>query len=292
MHPERELRTQDLADLAARELWEALYRRLMLDEFPYEARMGWQLAFLRPFAVPRMAATLVDSGQLIHQTRKRAYDTGLVIYELVHGGIESPRGRKMIALMNRAHHGHAIVQEDLTYVLCAFIVTPIRHIELVGWRPVTQAEKKSAVKFFGRMGQLMNIETIPPTYAEAERLYDDYEAAHVAPSEAGRTLGANLIRVLKAMQPLVARPLATPVFALLLNDPAIARAIGITPPPPPISRLARLIMNARAAVISEMKPNNEPIFVPGMVIDDVYPHGYDLDDLGPPTKQSSTTPDS
>lgn len=289
MHPERQRRTAELAALAQQESWEALYQRLMLDEFPYEARMGWQLAFLRPFAVPRTAATLVGSGELVHQTRKRAYDTGLVIYEIVYGGIDSARGRQMVALMNRAHHGHGIKQEDLTYVLCAFIVTPIRHIDLVGWRPVTHAEKESAAKFFARLGRLMNIREIPATYTEAEDFYDRYEAANVAPSNEGRKLGAGLIQVLKGMQPPFARPLATPVFAVLLNDPTVARAIGITPPPLPAQRLARWIMSARAAVISEMKPNNEPIFTPGMVIDEVYPRGYDLSDLGPSSEQDPST---
>ena len=47
----------------------------MLEEFPYEARMGWQLAFLRTFSSPRMAELLAGTGQLTGHTMKRPNDT-------------------------------------------------------------------------------------------------------------------------------------------------------------------------------------------------------------------------
>jgi len=66
----------------------------MLEEFPSEARMGWQLAFVRTFSSPRMAELLAATGQLTGHTMKRADDTGLMIYEIVHGGFASPRARQ------------------------------------------------------------------------------------------------------------------------------------------------------------------------------------------------------
>ena len=281
MHPERLRRTAELRRLAAEGEWEQLYQRLMLSEFPYEARMGWQLAFLRPFAVPRMAEILTGAGHLIHNPRKRAYDTGLIIYEIVYGGFDSPRTRQMISLINRAHHGRGIDDEDMTYVLCAFIVTPIRYIGWVGWRRVTDDEKRSAVEFFGQLGRRMNIRTIPSTYAEAERFYDDFEERNVSPSAAGRQLGANLVRVLKDMQPKPARPLATPIFTILLNDRAVSRALGLRPLPRPLQRAAIAAMRLAAAFKSQRPPRAQPIFTPGKTVRGIYPHGYDLADLGP-----------
>lgn len=281
MHPERRRHTTQLLQLAAEGKWEQLYQRLMLWEFPYEARMGWQLAFLRPFAVPRMADILTSAGHLIHHPRKRAYDTGLIIYEIVHGGFDSPRAREMVSLINRAHHGRGINDEDMTYVLCAFIVTPIRHIGWVGWRQVTDDEKRSAVEFFGQLGRRMNITKIPATYTEAERLYDDFEKQNVAPSTAGEQLGANLVRVLKDMQPTFVRPLATPIFTILLNDRAVAQALGLRPLPQPLQRAAVAAMRLRATFKRETSPRTRPIFTPGKVVRGIYPHGYDLADLGP-----------
>jgi len=287
MHPERRRRTAQLAQLAADHRWETLFQRLMLEEFPSAARMGWQLAFLRPFAVPRMARTLVRAGQLVDNPRKRAYDTGLIIYEIVHGGLDSPRARAMVSLINRAHHGRAIGGDDMIYVLCAFIVTPIRHIEWVGWRALTAEEKHSAVEFFGRLGRMMNIEVVPATYPEAEQLYDDFESRNTAPSPEGRVLGSNLVRVLKDMQPAAARPLATPIFTLLLRDRRVVEAIGLQPPSAllqwAIVRAARL----RAAWQRTTPPSTKPIFTPGKPVRAIYPHGYELKELGPQEADAS-----
>lgn len=288
MHPDRRRRTAQLEQLAAEHRWETLFQRLMLHEFPSAARMGWQLAFLRPFAVPRMAQTLVQAGQLVDNPRKRAYDTGLIIYEIVHGGLDSPRAREMVSLINRAHRGRDIGGEDMTYVLCAFIVTPIRHIGWVGWRAVTPEEKHSAVEFFGRLGRLMNIKTIPATYPEAEQFYDNFESHHTAPSPEGRLLGANLVRVLKDMQPAPARPLAALVFTLLLRDRHVGEAIGLRAPPAFVQWLTVGLARLRAAWQRMTPPGSKPIFTPGKPVRAVYPHGYDLGELGPQDEASRT----
>lgn len=281
MHPDRLSRTRALAKLARDDDWQTLYQRLTLEEFPYEARMGWQLAFLRPFAVPRMAKILVDAHQLVAQPRKRAYDTGLIIYEIVYGGFESPRAREMVRLINRSHHGFNIEQEDMTYVLCSFIVCPMRHIDLLGWRALTTAERESGARFFGRLGELMNIETIPRSYAEAESIFDHYEAAHVAPSPSARLLTDNLIRVLKDMQPAIARPLAVPLFTLLLNDRRVASALGLRPPRAVTLRAARRLLRVQGTIKRRWPPSSKVIFTPGKKVRGIYPSGYQLADLGP-----------
>ena len=288
MHPDRDRRTQVLAALADQGDWQTLYQRLTLEEFPYEARMGWQLAFLRPFAVPRMARTLVDAHQLVAQPRKRAYDTGLIIYEIVYGGFESPRAREMVRLINSSHRGFTIEAEDMTYVLCSFIVCPIRHIELLGWRALTAAERESGVQFFGRLGQLMNIEQIPLTYGEAEAYFDDYEAANVAGSSSARLLTTKLIAVLKNMQPAPVRPLAAPIFTLLLNDRRVAAALGLRPPGRVTQRFVRRLLKARGAVKRHRPPSRKVIFTPGKKVREMYPDGYQLSDLGPHSPRVET----
>lgn len=286
VHPERRRRTRELDALAARCDWEELYRRVMLSEFPRAAQMGWQLAFLRPFAVPRMAQVLVDSGHLVHDPLKRTYDTGLIIYELVHGGCDSPRGRQMISVMNRAHRGHGILGADMTYVLCAFVVAPLRYIDRTGWRRLTAAERHSAVEFYAEMGRRMSIERIPASYAEAETIFDTYEAAQVAPSEAGRVLGANLIMVLAGRLPRAARLIAAPVFATQLGDARIARALGLAWPPRIVHLLAAAVAAARRLTQRHRPPSGVPIFTPGMRAGRAYPNGYDIGDLGPDAARS------
>src|SRR3954463_7295996 len=56
VHDERRQRLEEIDALDLESDWLEIYRRLTLWELPAEARFGFQLAFYRPLAVPRMAA--------------------------------------------------------------------------------------------------------------------------------------------------------------------------------------------------------------------------------------------
>jgi len=281
MHPDRRRRTRELASLAREERWEEAYRRLALYEFGHEIRMGLQLAFLRPFCTPRMARTLIDAGTLVADPLKRAYDTGLIIYECIANGLDSPAGRKMIGVMNRAHRGRGIEDEDMTYVLCAFIVCPLRYTEWTGWRPLSDVDKNASLNFYRQMGRLMNIKVLPETYSEAERILDDYEAANVVPSPEARTLGDSLMSVLRDRLPGPVRPFARPLFTVLIDQPDVSRALGYSPLPAPAQASMRALGRFYGRVNRELAPSTEPVFEPGNKAGKAYPHGYTLDDLGP-----------
>ena len=286
MHPGRRLRTQHLLELGGQGEWEDLYRQTMLWEFAHEARMGWQLAFLRPFCTPGMAKTLVDAGHLVHSPLKRAYDTGLIIYEIVYHGLEHPRARQMVSIMNQAHHGRNLKPQDMTYVLSAFIVAPYRYIEWAGWRPLLDVEKQAAVHFYDRLGALMNIENRPSSYEEAETLLDAYEAENVIPSPDAAILGSKLMDVFRGRLPKPLRPRAVQLFGVLLNDRRIDMALGYEPPARPLQLAANVSAKLYGLVHSWMRPMTKPIFTPGNKAGHAYPSGYKPEDLGP----HATTP--
>lgn len=281
MHPDRRRRTADLELLAQAGRWQEVYRRLALYEFGHEIRMGLQLAFLRPFCAPRMAKVLVEAGNLINEPLKRAYDTGLIIYELIANGTDSNTGHRMVSVMNRAHHGRGITDEDMTYVLCAFIVCPLRYVAWTGWRPLTDVDRDAALHFYRDMGRLMNIKTMPETYAEAERILDDYEAANIVPSPEAKLLGDNLIEVLKDRLPGPARPIARQLFSILIDQPQVSRALGYTPLPAPAQTAVRTLGRGYGLIQRQTRPSDRPVFVPGNKAGKAYPHGYTLDQLGP-----------
>lgn len=281
VHRDRRRRIAELQELGRRGEWESLYQRLMLIEFPREARMGWQLAILRTAAAPRMARILTAAGHFVEQPVKRAYDTGLIIYELVYGGPESERGRAMIKLMNRSHHGRGIEQEDLTYVLCAMIVAAFRYIDHAGWRKLTELELRSGVEYWRDIGRLMAIDRLPEDYAEAERLFDTYEARYVAPSPEGRLIGDRMLSALKGRLPRPGRPIARLVFVSQLGDPRVVAALGLAPAPRPVQWVADTAARIHGLVQRQRPPRTEPIFTPGQKAGTIYPHGYELDQLGP-----------
>jgi len=136
-----------------------------------------------------MARILTSSGAFSADTEKRSYDTGLVMYEIIHAGLDSPVGHRMIALMNRMHQRWDIPQDDFTYILNAFIVVPLPHIERVGWRKPLDVEREASWRFYRRLGELMGILTLPASYDEAATMLDLYEARqgqdqHLLPAQA------------------------------------------------------------------------------------------------------------
>ena len=90
-----------------------------------------------------MANVLQRTGHFRRDTSRRAYDTALVIHEIIYGGVDSDRGRKMIKLMNRLHDRPDIHSEDMSYLLDALIVVPTRFMDRYGWRTVTDCRARS-----------------------------------------------------------------------------------------------------------------------------------------------------
>lgn len=279
MHPSRLQSLGQLGELARQERWEELYQRTMLWEFADDALLGFQLAFYRPFAVPRMAEILTTAGQFSANTEKRSYDTGLIMYEIIHGGLDAPVARRMVALINRMHRGWAIEQEDFTYILNAFIVVPLRHIERVGWRQPLDVEREASWRFYQRLGELLRIRTIPSSYSDAEAMFDAYEQRMVTSSPPGRELGAAVLRVLRQRLPPPLRPIAGRVNAALVGDAQVAAAIGL-PVAGPVATLMTTVARANAVLTRRRPATTQSWFTPGQPAGQIYPHGYRLDDLG------------
>lgn len=292
MHPERRRRAAEIDRLARDGDWQRAYRLLVLRELPKEARQGWQVAFLRTYATPRMADLLIESGALLTGARKRAHDTYLLLYEIIHHGLDDPRSRRAISTINRAHRPWAIEPEDMTYVLCAFLVVPIRQIDTTGWRPTTDREKACAHRFVARLGELMGIGDIPADYADAERILDAYERLHVAPGESSRRLSGPLLDVLRAPYPRLLQPAVAPLFSLLLGDPRLSRALWLPVAPAPVRAAFRAALRVRGLVLRQLSPNDAAtaaVFTPGMSVSGVYPDGYDLGELGPEYARNPAT---
>ena len=198
--------------------------------FPREARLGFQLAFYRAFAVPKMARVLADTGHFKRDTMRRAYDTGIVIHEIIYGGLESERGRKMIRLMNALHDRPDIQQPELSYLLNAIIVVPTRHIARAGRRPLNAAERTASWRFCRELGVRMGIQSLPCSYADAEAQFDDYEAANLAPSPEGAAITEAVLTALKDQLPLPLRGVTAQATSALLDNPRLSDALSLPRP--------------------------------------------------------------
>ncbi len=259
---------------------ETIYRLTALYEFAWEMSIGLNLAFYRTFAAPRIAAVLARSGEVERSPRKRSFDTGLYMYELIEHGYDHPRGREVVRALNRLHHRWDITNEDYLYVLATFVVVPTRWIDDFGWRQLTAVEREATAAFYYRLGQLMAIRDIPDGYEGFAQLLDEYEAAHLARTDAG-------VRQMVATQQIIAdrfpRPLRAlaPIMTGVLLDDRLCDCLGVPPAGPRTRRAVRTLLRVRGAAVQRLPARRQSWFTPGEMAHSVYPHGYAMHDLGP-----------
>jgi hypothetical protein len=279
LHEERRKRLDELAALDPTEDWHEIYKRLTLWELPGEARFGFQLAFYRPFAVPRMAEVLRHTGHFRRDTTRRAYNTALVVHEIIWGGVDSERGQRMVRLINKLHDRPDIYAEDMAYVLNALIVVPTRFMDRYGWRAVTDHERYATWRFYDVLGRHMSIAERPASYEDAEQRLTDYEATHLGASLAGAELTAAVLATLRDRLPLPARPFAAHITSVLVGDPVVSRALSLPPPSRSMDALLWTGAVGRRRVQRLLPPAERPSFWPGRPAGKLYPSGYTLDQL-------------
>ena len=278
---ERVRRTGDLARMDPESDWHEIYKRLTLWELPAEARFGFQLAFYRPFAVPRMAAVLQRTGHFHRNTIRRAYDTGLVMHEIIWGGVDSERGQRMLRLMDALHNRPDIHAEDMTYILTALIVVPTQFMDRYGWRTVTEGERLATWRFYDVLGDRMHITDRPLSYQDAETRLVRYEAAHVHSSPEGTALTGAVLASLRDRLPAPARPFAAQITSSLVGDATVSHALGLPSPNAALGSALKLGAAARRQYERRRLPHEQPSFWPGRPAGSLYPQGYTLDQLGP-----------
>lgn len=258
-----------------------IYQLTALYDFPTDMRVGMNLAFYRIFAIPHMAEVLVRSGEIVNRPTKRAYDTGLIMYEIFANGFDHPRGREMVRLLNRVHKPWPISNDDYLYVLAALMVAPLRWIDQRGWRPLLWSEREASVGFYRRLARLMGITDPPTSYAEAERLLDGYDRRWMQVSEDGKQL-------MEATQTIIVRKLPNPlrrfgpaITSALFNQPDLTSALGLPEPNAALSRFVDFLFLLRKVWTRLTPARVDSWFQPGRPTSTLYPLGYALDQLGP-----------
>ncbi|TXR52471.1 oxygenase MpaB family protein [Quadrisphaera setariae] len=256
---------------------QATYRALVQEHYPVEFSIGHRLAYLRTYASPRVAGLLVQTGHVAHTPLKRATDTGLFIYELIHAGFDSETGEHVVARLRAMHLRWKIRNEDHLWVLGTFVVLSLRLIDQVSHRPLSEDERQATVDFYRELGTRMGVQDVPADFATFAATFDAYELANLRRSPAGQQLLAATWRAALSTMPAVLRPFTGQAIAALTTEPA-RTALGLDRP----SALTRsavflaLRTHSRTGVLASTAPQ----FTPGGP-QVVYPGGYRLEQLGP-----------
>ena len=256
-----------------------IYRNLGLYEFPWDLNQALSFALFRTYAVPSIGRLLFETGEFTERPQKRYDDTALLLEAgLVHG-TDSPEGKTALRRINGMHRRYDISNDDMRYVLSTFVVVPQRWLDAYGWRPLTEAERLAAVRYYQSTGRHLGIKDIPDTYEDFERLMDDYEAAHFAYDDGARRVADATLELLVTFYP---RPLAPVirVFSRALMDPPLLEAFGYPDPGPVVRGLSEGALRLRARLVALLPPRRRPKLVRDMHRIRSYPHGFDLADLG------------
>lgn len=248
-------------------------------EFPWDITRSLELAMLKTYCVPSISRLLDRTGEFHHHTQKRYDDTGLLVAEIFKWGYNSERGRESIRRMNAIHGHYPISNEDFLYVLSTFIYEPIRWNERFGWRAFAESEKLAIFYFWQTIGRKMHIYDIPSTYDEFAQYNQNYERQHFIYSDSNRRVIESTINLFLSWFPAIGRPLLRP-FVHAMFDELTLIAFGYSNPPTLVRNLVENSLKLRGRVSRWFLPRNKPDFFTDSKLRS-YPHGYELNDLGP-----------
>ena len=248
-------------------------------EFPWDVTRALELALLRTFCVPRVSQILDRTGEFRHHAQKRYDDTGIVVSEVFKHGYDSPRGEAFIQRMNAIHRHYAIDNSDYLYVLSTFVYEPIRWCDRFGWRVFCTQERLACYYFWRAIGDRMGLQNIPTTYEAFEQFNREFEADHFAYDPSNRRVADATRHMILTWFPGFSRPIVDWSLPCLL-DPTLLKALGWTPAPVAVQRLAEGALKIRSRLMGRLPPPTQPDFFVDQPLR-TYPQGYGLDDVGP-----------
>ena len=258
-----------------------IYRQLATLEFPWDIYQALSFALFRTYAVPSIGQLLERTGEFAHRVQKRYDDTVLILDAILEHGFDDPTGRAAIRRMNQMHGAYPISNDDLRYVLAAFVVVPVRWLDNYGWRSLTDVELRANVAYYQRLGTLMGIQDVPGDLAGFEQLLDDYEAARFRRNDSSRKIAdatLDLMATFPAQRMLPASWVRSGARALM--DPRLIDALGYPPPNRRLVTGVHRALCARGALVRRFPPRHRAAYASRRADIRSYPRGYAVAELG------------
>ena len=256
-----------------------IYRITAVYEFPWDITRALELALYRTYAVPSIGRLLAETGELTDRSQKRYDDTALLLDAVVEHGFANETGRTAIRRINQMHRSYDISNDDMRYVLCTFVVTPKRWLDLYGWRRLSPHERQACAVYYRTLGAHMGIKDLPQTYEDFERTLDAYEAEHFGWDEGGRRVSDATLDLMGSWYPRRFAPLARKAALALLDD-SLIRTFRYEQPGPVARGLTRGALKLRARAVRLLPPRTSPHYARQNPEIKGYPNGYEVPALG------------
>jgi hypothetical protein len=259
----------------------AVYRLMATREFPWDVTQALSFALFRTYAVPSIGRLLARTAELTERTQRRYDDTVLLLDAVLEHGLASAPGRTAVRRINQMHRRYDISDDDMRYVLCTFVVVPIRWIDRYGWRRLTEHERIASAEYYAALGRHMGIPGVPRTWQSSAHHLDAYERAQFGFDPAGRAVAdatLDLFATFPANRLLPARAVRQVSYSLM--DDRLLDAFGFPRPHPAVRALVQGGLRARGRAERLLPPRREPSFARSLRQLRSHPDGYDLAALG------------
>jgi hypothetical protein len=258
-----------------------IYRLLQTIEFPWDMFQALTFALFRTYAVPSIGRLLKQSGEFARAPQRRFDDTVLILEAILEHGMDSAIGRAALRRMNQMHGRFPIRNDDLRYVLAAFVVTPARWLDDYGWRRLTFAEREACAVYYRELGRRMGIKDIPADFTDFTRALDRYEAEHFHRDADTRVVADHTLALLATLPPYQYLPgWMVRRLARALMDAPLRNAFGYPAPTRGEVVLARAGLRWRGRVVRRWPPRQTPFYPRQRASIRSYPDGYDVAALG------------
>jgi hypothetical protein len=258
-----------------------IYRLTTRYEFPWDMNQSLGFALFRTYAVPSIGRLLAETGEFTERVQKRYDDTGLILEAVLEHGFAHETGRAAIRRMNQMHRSYPITNDDLRYVLCTFVVVPLRWMDEFGWRPFTETEKVASANYYRELGKHMGIKGIPATWQEFGTVLDEYEVGHFGFDAGGRAVADSTLGLMCTFPPNDRAPkVLVDAFSRALMDPPLREALHYAAPAAAFEKASRFAMRLRAKIVRHLPARTEPQRVRDLPQVRSYPEDHDVDRLG------------
>jgi hypothetical protein len=257
----------------------AIYRNLVMHEFPWDMNQALSFALFRTYAVPGIGGLLGRTGEFTERVQKRYDDTALLLERPTRLGFEHPETRAALRRINAMHRMYDIPDHEFRYVLSTFVVVPRRWIDVYGKRRLTPTEVDASVHYYRELARHLGIGHVPETYDGFAALMDGYEAEHFGYDEDARRVADATLGLMLTFHPRVAAP-AVEVFARAMMDPPLRAAFRYDDPPALVERLVRGGLKARGVALRAFPARRRPKSVEDLAWVRSYPDGHRVEELG------------
>ncbi|KAJ8324631.1 hypothetical protein QVD99_002653 [Batrachochytrium dendrobatidis] len=173
----------------------------ILTDFPFLYRTALEFAFFKTYGIPSISKLLVATGEITNACPRRIADTDLLIREFCEHPLDNERSILAMRRMNHFHSKYHISNGDYLYVLCVFIIEPIRWINQFGFRKLTTNEIEALCIHWRCVGIYMGITDIPGSYPEVVAYIEEYEKANFCYTDQNRQVANATIEVFLAPFP-------------------------------------------------------------------------------------------